>query len=99
MRRAGLAGLDSALVRFLTYGRGVDATRMRTELGFEPAYTTEEAFADFVSRARGGLFDHGRIEAVERVLRRILTGEPDLDVAAGTGVGGVTRLADHGRHR
>lgn len=32
---------------FLTYGRGVDTTRMRTELGFEPTYTTAEAFADF----------------------------------------------------
>ncbi len=98
MRRAGLAGLDSALVRFLTYGRGVDTARMRTELGFEPAYTTEEAFADFVSRARGGLFDHGRIEAVERVLRRLLTGEPDGEPAPAAG-GVVTRLADRGRRR
>ena len=32
---------------FLTYGRGVDTTRMRTQLGFEPTYTTAEAFADF----------------------------------------------------
>ena len=32
---------------FLTYGRGVDTTRMRTVLGFEPQFTTAEAFADF----------------------------------------------------
>ena len=28
---------------FLTYGRGVDTTRMRTRFGFTPRYTTEEA--------------------------------------------------------
>ncbi|WP_101525507.1 NAD-dependent epimerase/dehydratase family protein [Nocardioides houyundeii] len=31
----------------LTYGRGVDTTRMRDMLGFYPTYTTGEAFADF----------------------------------------------------
>ena len=34
---------------FLTYGRGVDTTRMRDELGFEPSLTTAEAFADFAT--------------------------------------------------
>ena len=33
----------------LTYGRGVDTTRMREMLGFTPAFTTAEAFADFGS--------------------------------------------------
>src|SRR4029078_5960856 len=28
---------------FLTYGRGIDTTRMRAELGFEPQHTTAEA--------------------------------------------------------
>ena len=34
-------------IAFLTFGRGLDATRMREVLGFEPKYTTPEAFADF----------------------------------------------------
>jgi UDP-glucose 4-epimerase len=34
-------------IAFLTFGRGLDTTRMREVLGFEPRYTTHEAFADF----------------------------------------------------
>ncbi|MDN5744159.1 MAG: NAD-dependent epimerase/dehydratase family protein [Nocardioidaceae bacterium] len=41
------ADLSPELVAFLTYGRGVDTTRMRSELGFEPRYSTAEAFAEF----------------------------------------------------
>jgi UDP-glucose 4-epimerase len=73
MRRAGLADLDSVLVGFLTHGRGVDTTRMRTGLGFEPAHTTLSAFEAFVeARARGGLLDRDRITSVESAMRRAL---------------------------
>jgi UDP-glucose 4-epimerase len=37
---------------YLSYGRVMDTTRMRTALGFEPKWTTVEAFDDFV-RGRG----------------------------------------------
>ncbi len=37
---------------YLSYGRVMDTTRMRTVLGFEPKWTTMEAFDDFV-RGRG----------------------------------------------
>ncbi len=47
LRRARLADFSPEQIAFLTYGRGVDTTRMRAVLGFEPAYTTEQAFADF----------------------------------------------------
>ncbi|MBM0124384.1 NAD-dependent epimerase/dehydratase family protein [Pimelobacter simplex] len=43
------ADLSPELVAFLTYGRGVDTTRMRSELGFEPHYTTASAFAEFAA--------------------------------------------------
>ncbi len=49
LRSAHVADLSPELLAFLTYGRGVDTTRMRTELGFEPQYTTAEAFAEFAS--------------------------------------------------
>ena len=49
LRSARLADLSPELVAFLTYGRGVDTTRMRTELGFEPRYTTAEAFGEFAA--------------------------------------------------
>ncbi len=47
MRRAHVSDFSPEQRGLLTYGRGVDTTRMRTELGFEPRFTTAEAFADF----------------------------------------------------
>ena len=47
LKQAGVNGLSPELTGFLTFGRGVDTTRARTVLGFEPDYTTEAAFADF----------------------------------------------------
>jgi UDP-glucose 4-epimerase len=47
LRQARVADFSPEQLSFLTFGRGIDTTRMRQELGFEPRYTTEEAFEDF----------------------------------------------------
>lgn len=47
LRQARVADFSPEQLSFLTYGRGVDTTRMRDELGFEPRFTTASAFADF----------------------------------------------------
>jgi UDP-glucose 4-epimerase len=47
--QAGVRGLSRELVAFLTYGRGVDTTRMRSVLGFEPSFTTAAALAQLGS--------------------------------------------------
>jgi UDP-glucose 4-epimerase len=47
LKSARMADFSPEQLGFLTYGRGIDTTRMRSELGFEPAYTTEQAFEDF----------------------------------------------------
>ena len=47
LRSARLADFSPEQLGLLTYGRGVDTTRMREQLGFEPKYTTAEAFDDF----------------------------------------------------
>ncbi|TDC14715.1 NAD-dependent epimerase/dehydratase family protein [Kribbella albertanoniae] len=47
VRRARLADFSPDQITFLTYGRVVDTTRMRSTFGFEPQYTTAEAFAEF----------------------------------------------------
>jgi UDP-glucose 4-epimerase len=67
LRRLGVADFSPEQVRFLTYGRVVDTTRMRELLGFEPRYSTREAFEDFTSRQglRGPLSAEN-VEAVER---------------------------------
>ena len=52
---------------FLAFGRVLDTTRMRTELGFEPRYTTLETLDDFIER--GGtepLIGAGTWRALER---------------------------------
>jgi UDP-glucose 4-epimerase len=52
VKRSGLADFSADQVQFLAFGRGLDTTRMRTELGFEPAFTTRAAFEDY-ARAIG----------------------------------------------
>ena len=47
LRQARVADFSPEQIGFLTFGRGVDTTRMRTVLGFEPRFTTASAFADF----------------------------------------------------
>ncbi|WP_199521201.1 NAD-dependent epimerase/dehydratase family protein [Jiangella anatolica] len=76
LRRSGIVDMDAALVRFLTYGRGVDTTRMRTQLTFDPVYSTVATFDDFAdARTRGGLLDRDRVRAAEHAVRGVLTGE------------------------
>jgi UDP-glucose 4-epimerase len=52
---------------YFTFGRVMDTTRMRSELGFEPKWTTLEAFDDFV-RGRGltPIIDPNWVSSVER---------------------------------
>lgn len=49
--RLGLPRMDVDTQRFLRYGRGVDTTRMRTELGFQPALSSIGAI-ELVAMAR-----------------------------------------------
>jgi UDP-glucose 4-epimerase len=53
VRRSRLADFSPEQIQFLAYGRGMDTTRMRRVLGFEPTWTTRDAFSSFVAtRAR-----------------------------------------------
>lgn len=75
MISTGLADFSPEQVRFLTFGRGVDTTRMRDVLGFEPEYTTNEAFDAFVSaRGLNTVLNPDRVETVEQSLASVLTG-------------------------
>ncbi|TXG92906.1 NAD-dependent epimerase/dehydratase family protein [Rhodococcus rhodnii] len=54
---------------YFQFGCGLDTTRMRTELGFEPSWTTAEALADLARAARAApLPTDGLVDRVERVL-------------------------------
>jgi UDP-glucose 4-epimerase len=70
LRSARLADFSPEQLSFLTYGRGVDTSRMREMLGFRPAYSTEEAFADFAASLTP---TGGRTDRVLAGLERALT--------------------------
>jgi UDP-glucose 4-epimerase len=72
-RRLRAAEISAEQAAFLTYGRGIDTTRMRTELGFEPAYTTAEAFDAFIRRLRPGMLNPQRLEILERQVAGIVS--------------------------
>ncbi|HET9655583.1 MAG TPA: NAD-dependent epimerase/dehydratase family protein [Kineosporiaceae bacterium] len=76
LSRSGLIDFTPEQMSFLSFGRGIDTSRMRRVLGFTPRFTTREAFEDFV-RGRGlrGPLSTGIVEQVESgllgVLRRL----------------------------
>ncbi|MGV0713856.1 SDR family oxidoreductase [Mycolicibacterium sp. XJ662] len=58
--------LDREQLNYLSYGRVMDTSRMRTDLGFSPKWTTAEAFDDYV-RGRGltPIVDPGWVRSME----------------------------------
>jgi UDP-glucose 4-epimerase len=77
LKSARMADFSPEQLGFLTYGRGIDTTRMRTDLGFEPDYTTAEAFADFTAA-----IGHGP-GPVERVVDGLAATLPEPEVSRG----------------
>ncbi|MFC6237101.1 NAD-dependent epimerase/dehydratase family protein [Longivirga aurantiaca] len=72
-RRAGLADFSPEQIKFLTYGRGLDTTRMREVLGFTPVYSTQDAFVEFVhDRGLDHQLPKHQAEAIERGLAHAL---------------------------
>jgi UDP-glucose 4-epimerase len=68
LRRFGLVDFTGEQLRFLSFGRVLDTTRMRSDLGFEPRYTSRQAFADFVrGRRLAGPLSADVVENLERV--------------------------------
>jgi UDP-glucose 4-epimerase len=67
VRRFGVTDFSSEQTRFLSFGRGMDTTRMRETLGFSPRFTTRQAFCDF-ARQQGtpGLMSAERVSRAER---------------------------------
>jgi UDP-glucose 4-epimerase len=68
-RGAGLVDFSPEQMRFLNFGRVVDTTRLRTEFGFTPRWTTVRAFDDFVrGRELRPVVDPRLVAAAERGL-------------------------------
>jgi UDP-glucose 4-epimerase len=73
IRQTRRADFSPEQVAFLTFGRGLDTGRMRSMLGFEPSFTTAEAFADFATSVTPGIFGPERVLATESALVGALT--------------------------
>jgi UDP-glucose 4-epimerase len=73
IRQTRRADFSPEQVAFLTFGRGLDTTRMRSVLGFEPSFTTAEAFDDFAASLAPGIFGPERVLATESAVLGALT--------------------------
>ena len=71
-RQARLAEFSPEQIAYLTYGRGMDTSRMRTVLGFRPRWSTPETFADFATSVSPGLLAPQRIRAAEHNVAEVL---------------------------
>jgi UDP-glucose 4-epimerase len=86
--------LGPDVTSLLTYGRVLDTTRMRADLGLEPTHTTRETFRSYVRArrlagpVRGGLVDAaaGPAVALAGAIDRVVHG-------AGSGVAALVRRA------
>jgi UDP-glucose 4-epimerase len=83
LRRFGVADFTGEQLRYLSFGRVLDTSRMRAALGFEPRYTTREAFSDLVRGRR--LTGPITPELVGEVERMALAGVHRLRSMAGSG--------------
>jgi UDP-glucose 4-epimerase len=73
VRRSGLVDFSPEQIRFLNFGRVVDATRLRTQFGYQPRYSTAAAFAAFlVGRPIAPVVTPERIRWAERLAGRVL---------------------------
>jgi UDP-glucose 4-epimerase len=67
VRGARLVDFSPEQMRLLNFGRVVDTTRLRTQFGFTPRWTTLQAFDDYVrGRALRPVISAERVESVER---------------------------------
>lgn len=78
-KKFGLIDIGSDQLDFMTFGRGLDTTRMRADLGFEPAYTTRAAYEDYARATKGRVLDRfpfaqpgwSAVQAAETAMRAV----------------------------
>jgi len=67
LRNSRLVDFSPEQTKFLNFGRVLDTTRLRTQFGFVPRWTTAQAFDDYVrGRQLRPTIDPGRVAAAER---------------------------------
>jgi UDP-glucose 4-epimerase len=71
--RLGPTDLDADQLAFLTYGRGLDTTRMRDVLGFAPTYSSEQVVAELAAALPPRTLPHP-VVAADELLTGVLGG-------------------------
>ena len=82
LRRAGLVDFSPEQMRFLLHGRAVDYGQLHNVFGYQPAYTTVEAYDDFVSARIAPVIPPAVVERVERAARRLPGMSSDIDTGS-----------------
>ncbi|MBP2475995.1 UDP-glucose 4-epimerase [Crossiella equi] len=74
VRSARLVDFSPEQMRFLNFGRVVDTTRLVEKFGFQPRWTTQQAFDDYV-RGRGlrPVLDPDLLGGVERAVQSVFS--------------------------
>ncbi len=80
VRRSRMVDVPTDQLRYLSYGRVADISRLRTLFGYEPAYSSRATLEAFLSEEGiTPLVDEARLRALERravsVVRRLATDE------------------------
>jgi UDP-glucose 4-epimerase len=72
--RLGMGSFSPDQLSYLTYGRGLDTSRMRNVLGFETTRTTEDTLADFARAHPPALLRTHPVVTVESTVAGLLGG-------------------------
>ncbi|HKF34741.1 MAG TPA: NAD-dependent epimerase/dehydratase family protein [Jatrophihabitantaceae bacterium] len=73
VRRSGMVDFSPEQVRFLSHGRVVDTSRLRTQFGYQPRYSTAAAFEAFLAgRPLPPVVSPERIHQAERLAAKLL---------------------------
>ncbi len=72
VRQSRVADFSPEQMTYLTYGRGVDTTRMREVLGFQPEHTTVSAFEALRGALGPGPLSADRVDALEDLMTQLL---------------------------
>ena len=81
-RRFGFVDYSPEQMRFLNFGRVVDTTRLRTEFGYVPRYSTADALAHYALTVPP-VISPRLIDSASSRLRSVLTRAGDTAAAVG----------------
>jgi UDP-glucose 4-epimerase len=88
VRNAGVIEFTAEQSTFLNYGRVVDTTRLRTQFGYTPQYTTEGALQAYIDSRTSPRLAIGMVQRAEGLVSRWL----EARLSGGTGSGAVAKV-------